>query len=94
MAGTLLVLVSLAVVAYLAVQGIEAEPEVDRRSYERGYNAFREVWLPPSDQERAADEARCEELWGAFPPDELADLKKDDWVAGCADYIERKDSRF
>ncbi|WP_329272092.1 hypothetical protein [Streptomyces sp. NBC_01451] len=93
MAGTLLALISLAVVAYLAVQGIEAEPEMDQRSYEHGYHAFAGSYVV-TDEERAADEARCEELWGAFPSDELAGLKKDDWVAGCADYIERKDSRF
>lgn len=94
MAGILLGLVSLAVVVYLAVGGGEAEPDMDRQSYEEGYDAFKDAWLPPSDQERASDEARCMELWGQFPSDELAGLKKADWVAGCADYIENRESRF
>ncbi|MFV0135429.1 hypothetical protein ACLGIH_19795 [Streptomyces sp. HMX87] len=85
---------ALAVVVWLAMRSVEAEPDIDQRSYEKGYHAFGGAWLSPSDEERAASEARCEELWGAFPSDELAGLNKDDWVDGCADYVEGRDSRF
>jgi hypothetical protein len=92
MAGTLAALCAVAVGVYVAVE--DSGPDMDRTSYKKGYHAFGDAWLPPSDEERAADEARCEELWGQFPPEEIAGLNKDDWVAGCADYIEGKDSRF
>ncbi|MEU0213674.1 hypothetical protein ABZ281_00650 [Streptomyces sp. NPDC006265] len=90
MAGTLLGLVSLAVAIYVAVQSVTAEPERDERSYRKGYHAFGDAQFVVSDEDRAVDEARCEELWGQFPAEELAGVNKDDWVAGCADYIEGK----
>lgn len=87
-------LVAVVVVIKVAVGGAGGGSGTDRKSYEKGYHAFGDAWLPPSDEDRSADEARCEELWGQFPPDELDGLKKADWVAGCADYIENKKSRF
>lgn len=92
--GALLGLLSLGVVAFLAVTGGDSEPDMDRESYEKGYHAFSDAWLPPSDEQRRVSEARCEEMWGAFPSSELDGVNKDDWVAGCADYVEGKDSRF
>ena len=95
LAGTLLGLAALAVVAIVAVKSVNAEhPDMDRRSYEKGYHAFGDAWLPPSEDDREVDEAYCEQLWGAFPTDELAGVVKDDWIAGCADYRENKDSAF
>jgi hypothetical protein len=90
----LLGLGALAVVILVALRSVEAEPDVDKRSYEMGYGAFGDAWLPPSRDERWVDEAYCEEMWGEFPSDELAGVVKDDWIAGCADAREGKDSQF
>lgn len=95
MAGILLGVVALAVGVYYAVTGGDGGASgLDQRSYKKGYHAFSDAWLPPSDEDRATDEARCEELWGAFPVYDIGGLKKDAWVDGCADYVEGKDSRF
>ena len=90
MAGDLVGLAALAVVIYLAVQSVKSEPDRDEQSYQKGYHAFGDAWLPPSDEDRTVDERRCEELWGQFPTEELTGVNKNDWVAGCADYIEGK----
>ena len=82
----------LAVVIYVALA--DSGPDMDEKSYRAGYHAFGDAWLPPSEDDREVDEAYCEELWGKFPPDALAGLNKDDWVDGCADYREGKDSQF
>ncbi|WP_369042167.1 hypothetical protein [Streptomyces sp. Midd1] len=75
----------------MIVQSTGSEPARDQKSYQKGYHAFGDAYLPPSDEDRAADEARCEEMWGQYPSDELQGVVKEDWVAGCADYIEGKD---
>ncbi|MFH9731945.1 hypothetical protein [Streptomyces sp. NPDC017260] len=94
LAGTFLGLTALAVVAYLAVTNSSSEPNMDRRSYERGYGAFADAYLTASEDDRRVNELYCERLWGAFPTDELVGVHKNDWVQGCADYAEGKPSRF
>ncbi|MGW3153649.1 hypothetical protein [Streptomyces sp. NPDC001089] len=83
-----------AVVIAIAVGVSDSGPDMDKRSYEKGYDAFGGAALPSSGDDRDADEASCEELWGSFPTDELAGVVKDDWVTGCADAREGKASQF
>lgn len=92
LAAGLLAACALAVIGYVATN--DSEPDMDRKSYEKGYDAFGGAWLPPSEDDREVDEAYCEQLWGEFPSDELAGVVKQDWIAGCADFREGKDSRF
>lgn len=92
MAAGLLAASGLAVVGYVALS--DSEPDMDRQSYEAGYDALGGAWLPPSEDDRQVDEAYCEQLWGGFPSDELVGLVKRDWIAGCADFREGRDSRF
>ncbi|MFC7793570.1 hypothetical protein [Streptomyces cinereoruber] len=82
-----------AVLAVLLLTGCEDTAAVDRASYEAGYEAIR-IAMPGSDEDRPAVEERCRELWRVFPSEEIVDLNQGDWVAGCADYAEGKDSRF
>ncbi|MFE4554522.1 hypothetical protein [Streptomyces anulatus] len=65
---------------------------LDRVSYEAGFEALGGAYLPPSDEDRATVEARCEEMFGGVP--DADDYVRHDWVAGCADFVENKDSRF
>lgn len=81
-------------VIVLAVRSAKSEPDMDQRSYEKGYHAFGDAYLPVTDEDRAADEEQCEDLWGQSPSEKLTDVIKADWVAGCADYVEGKDSPF
>ncbi|MGW3860235.1 hypothetical protein ACWEDZ_01950 [Streptomyces sp. NPDC005047] len=93
MAGVLLGVAALVVVVAIAVRGEgDTAAGVDRPSYEAGYEALGGAYLPPSDEGRATVEARCEEMYGGAPDSGRYDL--DDWVAGCADFVENKDSRF
>ncbi|WP_411075483.1 hypothetical protein [Streptomyces sp. cmx-4-7] len=82
-----------AVLAGLLLTGCEATATVDRASYEAGYEAIR-IAMPGSDEGRSAVEERCRELWREFSSEGIVDLNQGDWVAGCADCTEGKDSRF
>ncbi|MFC9505336.1 hypothetical protein [Streptomyces sp. NPDC057002] len=97
MAGILLALASLVAVVVIAVRDVqEKAPRLDKRSYEAGYGALGGAWLPPSEEDRATTVARCEETWvGYVRADEHAhELRRADWVSGCVDFVEGKDSRF
>lgn len=88
-------LLALAVVAAIAIKGLgDDSRDLDKASYTAGYKAFGDAWLPGSDESRDIVEARCRELSREFPSEEIVNLNLDDWVAGCADYVEGKDSRF
>lgn len=94
--GIVLGVVALAVVIYVSVSGGDDDGTagLDRKSYQAGYDAFGGAYLPPSDADRKTDEAQCEEMWGDVPSDQRVGLKEHDWVVGCADAVENKDSRF
>lgn len=93
--GIVLGLAALAVVIIVSVRGGDSGTSgLDRKSYQAGYDAFGGAYLPPSDTDRQTDEAKCEQMWGDVPSDDRAGLKKHDWVVGCADAVENRDSRF
>ena len=97
--GIALIVVALVVVVAVSVTscgsgGDDGTAGLDRKSYQAGYDAFGGAYLPPSDADRRTDEAKCEDMWGGVPSDQLVGLKKHDWVVGCADAVENKKSRF
>ncbi|MFI7083811.1 hypothetical protein ACIBUR_09415 [Streptomyces anulatus] len=65
---------------------------LDRSSYEAGFEALGGAYLPPSDEDRATVEARCEDMYGDASGAASYDLE--DWVVGCADFVDGKESRF
>lgn len=70
----------------------EAVEGVDRASYEAGFEALGGAYLPPSDEDRVTVEARCDEMFSGTP--NADEYVRQDWVTGCADFVENKDSRF
>ncbi|NIY67997.1 hypothetical protein [Streptomyces malaysiensis] len=80
----------------VAVVGCSANESstVDEKSYRAGYNAFGGAYLPPSDGTRKEIESQCDAM---LREQDLADPKyklvREDWITGCADAVEGKDSR-
>ncbi|MEU0770533.1 hypothetical protein [Streptomyces albogriseolus] len=91
--SVLLGVVALLVIAAVAVQGGgSGTAGLDESAYKAGYDAFGGAYLPGSDEDREAVEARCELLWAEVPGADQ--FEKESWVTGCADYVEDMDSRF
>lgn len=86
-------LAALGVIGWYAVP--DSGPGMDRASYEKGYDAFGGAYLARGEtDDRDVDRAYCTEFWGQWPSSELAGVVKDDWIEGCADAREGKESRF
>ncbi|MEU1202709.1 hypothetical protein ABZ446_41745 [Streptomyces sp. NPDC005813] len=68
---------------------------VDKYSYTKGYDAFGGAYLPTDTRNREDVEADCHSMFRARQlqaPD--TELIEKDWVQGCADVAQNKDSRF
>ncbi|MFE5633933.1 hypothetical protein [Streptomyces sp. NPDC056543] len=80
--------------AALLLTGCISAPAVDEQSYRKGYDAFGGAYLPPSDEDRETVEARCDVLLRSRDlSDPDFDLVRQDWITGCADAVEGKESR-
>jgi hypothetical protein len=82
-------------VAALIVVHHSGSSDVDEYSYTKGYNAFGGALVPTADRSREQVEMDCDSflrrLQLASPDYKLV---KDDWIQGCADAAQNKDSRF
>ncbi|MGW1261122.1 hypothetical protein ACWD7Y_04075 [Streptomyces drozdowiczii] len=87
-----------AILALLAVlAGCSSDNDgIDKRSYEFGYNeAFGGANIPTDTRTRDEIEASCGDLYGPWSQASgKKDVVRDDWVQGCADVAQNKDSRF
>ncbi|MFJ9576176.1 hypothetical protein ACIRQF_07260 [Streptomyces sp. NPDC101191] len=84
-----------ALLAMLLLAGCDSTPVVDEQSYRKGYDAFGGARLPPSDEDRETVEGRCDELLRSRDlADPDFDLVRQDWITGCADAVEGKESRI
>ena len=84
---------ALGVVVWISTQG--GGSDIDRASYEKGYDAFGGAYLTRGEtDDRDVDRAYCTEFWGQWPSSEWAGVVKGDWIEGCADAREGKESRF
>ncbi|WP_405686196.1 hypothetical protein [Streptomyces sp. NBC_00057] len=87
--GIAVLIVALIVVNHSASSG------VDKYSYTKGYDAFGGAFIPTDGRSREEVEADCESMYRGRQlqaPD--AKLIEKDWVQGCADVAQNKDSRF
>ncbi|MET7631691.1 hypothetical protein ABZS53_14745 [Streptomyces sp. NPDC005499] len=98
MAATKYLIVCTAGAALAALVGCSSSgtANVDKQSYEAGYNdAFGGAYLPTDSRDRDAIAVDCESLFrglrGMYGSKEIV-LK--DWVTGCVDVAQNKDSRF
>lgn len=69
--------------------------DVDKYSYTKGYNSFGGALMPTDDRSREQVEADCDALLRRRPlmaSDHKLTAK--DWIQGCADAAQNKDSRF
>lgn len=72
-----------------------SEAPADEESYRKGYDAFGGAYLPPNDSDRETVEAQCDEMLrdrDLADPD--FDLDREDWITGCADAAQGRDSRI
>lgn len=93
--GWVLGLSALAVVIAVAVASMNSNPDMDRRSYEMGYDAFGGAYLARGEtDDRDTDRAYCAEFWTEQEGQDLAGVVQRDWIEGCADAREGKDSQF
>ncbi|MGW3274503.1 hypothetical protein ACWDFH_23985 [Streptomyces kronopolitis] len=69
---------------------------IDKRSYELGYGeAFGGAYTETDSRSRDEITASCDDLfhtWGQASGEQ--DVVRADWVEGCADVAQNKDSRF
>jgi hypothetical protein len=71
------------------------ENDVDKRSYQKGYDAFGGAYVPPNDSDRETVEAQCDEMLRSRDmADPDFDLVREDWITGCADAAQGKESRI
>ncbi|MET9470596.1 MULTISPECIES: hypothetical protein [unclassified Streptomyces] len=73
----------------------DADSAVDRSSYTKGYEAL--GYVPTVQGDREDIEHQCDDLYGELAPMYRSQKKKvvrADWVQGCADGAQNKDSRF
>ncbi|MFF3358356.1 hypothetical protein ACFYWN_38400 [Streptomyces sp. NPDC002917] len=73
----------------------DADGAVDRSSYITGYEAL--GYIETVQDSREEIEHRCDDLYGELAPMYRSQKKKivrADWVQGCADGAQNKDSRF
>ncbi|AJP03681.1 hypothetical protein TU94_21525 [Streptomyces cyaneogriseus subsp. noncyanogenus] len=86
--------VAVLVVAWVVVNRSESSA-VDKDSYTAGYNAFGGAFMPTDDRSREQVEADCDSI---LRQRQLAapehGLVQKDWIQGCADAAQNKDSRF
>lgn len=90
------VLIGVAVLAVaLVVVDRSQSSAVDKDSYTAGYNAFGGGFVPTDARGREQVEADCDSM---FRQRQLAapehGLVQEDWIQGCADAAQNKDSRF
>ncbi|MFJ2563499.1 hypothetical protein ACIO02_10960 [Streptomyces sp. NPDC087568] len=90
------VVIGLAVlIVALIVVNHSASPGVDEYSYTKGYDAFGGAFMPPDRRSREQVEVDCDAFLrrlSLMAPD--FELIAKDWVQGCADAAQNKDSRF
>ncbi|MGW0409865.1 hypothetical protein ACWDZX_00880 [Streptomyces collinus] len=68
---------------------------VDKYSYTKGYDAFGGALMPTDDRSREEVEVDCDAMLrrrSLMAPDNK--LIAEDWIQGCADAAQNKDSRF
>ncbi|MFJ4739004.1 hypothetical protein [Streptomyces sp. NPDC088775] len=84
---------ALLALAVIAVTRGGGGGDVDRSSYTKGYEAV--GYAPTAQGERKDIEHECDTFYGKFAG-EYAGQKvvRADWVQGCADAAQNKDSRF
>ncbi|MFD7404505.1 hypothetical protein ACFV7R_17910 [Streptomyces sp. NPDC059866] len=79
----------------LIVVNHSGNSNVDRYSYTKGYNAFGGALVPTDGRSREQVEADCDSFFRqrqlATPDHKVVEK---DWVRGCADAAQNKDSRF
>lgn len=70
--------------------------ELDKRSYKLGYDdAFGGAYMPTDTRSRGEIEASCDELFANWVrASGKQGIVRADWVEGCADVAQNKDSRF
>ncbi|MGW6359493.1 hypothetical protein ACWFR5_31060 [Streptomyces sp. NPDC055092] len=79
----------------LIVVNHSTTPSVDKYSYTKGYDAFGGAFIPTDGRGREEVETDCDSMYRARQleaPDHK--LIEKDWVQGCADVAQNKDSRF
>ncbi|MDC2958545.1 hypothetical protein PO587_29285 [Streptomyces gilvifuscus] len=86
--------VAVLLVALVVINRSESSA-VDKDSYIAGYNAFGGAFMPTDDRSREQVEADCDSI---FRQRQLASPEhgtvRKDWIQGCADAAQNKDSRF
>lgn len=82
--------------AVFATQGGDAGDGLDKRSYSLGYNeAFGGAYMPTDTRSRDEIKASCDDLFRTWvEASGKQDVVRGDWVEGCADVAQNKDTRF
>ncbi|MEV5363667.1 hypothetical protein AB0L12_12980 [Streptomyces cellulosae] len=90
------VVIGLAVlVVALIVVNHSASSGVDEYSYTKGYDAFGGAFMPTDRRSREEVEADCDAFLRRLSlMDRDFKLIAEDWIQGCADAAQNKDSRF
>ncbi|MEV8399161.1 hypothetical protein [Streptomyces niveus] len=86
-----------AVAVALAIGGCSSNTDgLDKRSYKLGYDeAFGGAYTETDTRSRDEIEASCDDLFRTWVnASDKQDVVRGDWVEGCADVAQNKDSRF
>ncbi|MFF8283402.1 hypothetical protein ACF06W_11840 [Streptomyces albus] len=86
----------LTIITAWAILGRERSSDLDQRSYTAGYNeAFGGAHVPTDTAGRNEIEANCDALFTDWVRSSgKQGIVRADWVEGCADVTQNKDSRF
>ncbi|MFF1693198.1 hypothetical protein ACFVXC_06150 [Streptomyces sp. NPDC058257] len=85
-----------AIVAAQVIGGGGEDGGLDKRSYTLGYKeAFGGAYMPTDTRSRDAIRASCDDLFRSWvQASGKQNVVRSDWVEGCADVAQNKDSRF